>query len=226
MKKYITKKNVFTIILSALLTLSVVTFYGAAINGNGQVYAANLNDEKEFSTDIYLYQGNPDDNAPFEADNLFPGDSENKGYCVRVSHSDDVEVKFSVKMEDTYKKLAEVMNLRVVIAETGDVLYDGLFKDFPDSVEHKITADNSVESELHYQIDTWLDTKVGNDYQQEKLVADFVWWVEATEVLAPPKTLDKSMIYTWVAITIATFGAIVLLFALRKKAKEGQDAEK
>ena len=220
-KKHITKKNVLTIIISTLLTLSVITFYGAATNGNGQVYAANLDAQKKLSTDIYLNQENPDDNAPFEVDNLFPGDFENKEYCVHISHSDEVNVKFSVKVDDAYEKLAEVMNVRVVLAENGTVLYDGLIKDFPSSVDYKINTNNSVESELNYQIDAWLDTKVGNDYQQEKLDADFIWWVEATEVLEAPKAGDNSRIYGWCAVAGVTFAAIVLLLVLIKKRKGG-----
>ena len=245
MKKLSKKRKFITTALSALLIFGAVTFFSGYYSEVGQAYAAGTDDVK-LTADIYLHNGNPDDNAPFKAENMFPGDSEKNVYCVHVDHSADIDVRFGVDTDESGAKLAEVMNIRVILTETGDVLYEGLIKDFPESVVYTAEADTKTESEIFWQIETWLDTKVGNEYQQEKLTADFVWWIEADEIdetpadpgnddsgkddtgkvdSENPETGDNFKIFMWVAIAGAALAG-VLLVILTKKAKERKHAEK
>lgn len=43
-----------------------------------------------------------------------------------------------------YEKLAEVLQVRVKLLTTGETLYDGLVRDMPASVTHKLASANST----------------------------------------------------------------------------------
>ena len=162
---------------------------------------------------LSLYRKQPEDNAPFNVVNMLPGDAVTQNYNVRVSHSGDVTVRFRAIIRPRYEKLAEVLKLRVKLLNTGEILYDGLMRDMPRSVNHKLTASGSTTSDLEYELTAYLDTSVGNDYQNQELVADFHWWVEGKEQshLDSPKTGDDSHI---VIFTVAAAAALIVLVIL------------
>ena len=169
---------------------------------------------------LRLHNRNAEDNTPFKAGNMFPGDSETKYFCVRVSHKGDVILRFRADIRPGYERLAEVLCCRVV-SDNGKVLYDGLMRDMPESLNHSLYTDKSTTSEVCYEITAYLDTSVGNEYMNKDLVADFRWWVEETENLDSPKTGDSSNIYLWMAIAAVSLFLLILLFKKRKK----EDAE-
>ena len=74
--------------------------------------------------------------------------------------------------------------------------------------------------ELHYEITAYLDTSVGNDYQNKDLIADFRWWVEETGNLGP-KTGDSFGILLWIAAA-AVSGAVCIFLIISHKRKEGK----
>ncbi len=129
-------------------------------------------------TVISIYKNHPDDSEPFRTENLFPGDSETKAYLIRVSHKGTVTVHFHADIRDGYEKLAEVLNCKVVLANEQKTLYDGLMRDMPASLSHKISSASGTMTELEYDITVYLATSVGNAYMNQPLVADFRWWVE------------------------------------------------
>ena len=98
---------------------------------------------------------------PFYAVNLFPGDSVTQYYCVRVSHSDSVTLRYRANIRSGYDKLAEVLRCRIKVK--GVTLYDGLMRDMPQSVNHRLSAQRRVSTDVVYQITAYLDTSVGND---------------------------------------------------------------
>lgn len=167
---------------------------------------------------ISLYQKHGTDNKPFQVGNMFPGDVETKYFCVKISHSGDVIVRYHADIRPGYEKLAEVLRCRVVLLTTGETLYDGLMRDMPQSLDHRVTADQSTESELYYEITAYLDTSVGNEYQNKDLIADFRWWVQEEEHLDPPKTGDASNIFLWAGLGAASL--LILLFLVGKRRKE------
>ncbi len=134
---------------------------------------------------ISLYQKHAEDNQPFQVGNMFPGDAETKYYCVRISHSGEVVVHYRADIRPGYEKLAEVLKCRIVLLSTGETLYDGLMRDMPESLDHSVKADTDAGSELYYQITAYLDTSVGNDYQNKNLIADFYWWVQVDPIQNP-----------------------------------------
>lgn len=135
------------------------------------------NSEKKAEV-ISLYQKHAEDNQPFQVGNMFPGDAETRYYCVKISHSGEVVVHYRADIRPGYEKLAEVLKCRIVLLTTGETLYDGFMRDMPKSLDHSVKADTDAGSELYYQITAYLDTSVGNDYQNKDLIADFYWWVQ------------------------------------------------
>ena len=171
---------------------------------------------------LSLYRKQPEDNTPFNVVNMLPGDAVTQNYNVRVSHSGDVTVRFRAIIRPGYEKLAEVLKLRVKLLNTGETLYDGLMRDMPRSVNHKLTASGSTTSDLEYELTAYLDTSVGNDYQNQELVADFHWWVEGKEQshLDSPKTGDDSrMVLFTVAAAAASIAVIILPVWRRREAR-------
>ena len=169
---------------------------------------------------IALYNKQPEDNMPFTVGNMFPGDSETKYFCVQVSYHDKVTVHYKAVVRPGYEKLAEVLKVRVKLLSTGETMYDGLMRDMPQSLTHKLASESSVTQELYYEITAYLDTSVGNAYQNQDLIADFQWWVEETGSLDSPETGDASRGVLWAVAGVCS-GGLLLLLVLRKR-KEGE----
>lgn len=176
------------------------------------------------STDLKLYKRHAEENDPFQAVNMFPGDSITKVYRLKVYYRDSITVHFraDVRSDEKYQKLAEVLMCRVEV--DGKELYDGLMKNMPSSLDRKI---KSPKTELKYTITAYLDTSVGNDYMNKELVADFRWWVEKQEQsnLTPPKTGDDFPLTTLVCVMVGSIALIVVL-VVWKREKEKRDGEK
>lgn len=160
-----------------LVILAVLFGCSAAVFGRVQpVFAA------EPETVLSLDKKNDVENVAFEASNLFPGDLVTNTYRVKVKLQDTVVVRFCVDIDEGYEKLAEVLKCRIVLKNTDKTLYDGLMKDAPKAMDHTVAKSEGSEEDLLYEIGVYLDTSVGNEYQGQKLAADFVWWVEDAEV--------------------------------------------
>lgn len=172
---------------------------------------------------IKLFNRQSEDNTPFAVGNMFPGDAETKFYCVQVSYHDKVTVHYRATVRPGYEKLAEVLKIRVNLLTTGETLYDGLMAGMPESVTHSLASPDSTTDELYYEITAYLDTSVGNEYQNKDLIADFSWWVEETGNLDPPKTGDTFQILLWVAGAAACGGLILLLIIRRRKGVQSHD---
>ena len=171
---------------------------------------------------IELYNKQPEDNTPFNVGNMFPGDSETKYFRVQVSYCDKVTVHYKAAVREGYEKLAEVLKVKVKLLTTGETMYDGLMKDMPDSVTYKLASAKSTTDELYYEITAYLDTSVGNEYQNKDLIADFSWWVEETGNLEPsPKTGDNANILLWICLAAVSGSVMIfLLFARRRREEE------
>ncbi len=169
---------------------------------------------------LTLHARNPGDNLPFSVGNMFPGDRETKYYCLRVSHHEDVTLRFRADVRPGYEKLAEVLKCRVVLPESGKVLYEGLMRDMPESVNVPLAvAQSGGMSEVYYEVTVSLDTSVGNEYMNLDLIADFRWWVEETGGLLPPQTADTLRGYC--LIFFAAGSLLLLILFGKKRRKEG-----
>lgn len=172
---------------------------------------------------IELYNKQPEENTPFQVGNMFPGDAEIKYFCVRVSYHDKITVHYKATVRPGYEKLAEVLKVRIKLLSTGEMLYDGLMRDMPESLTHKLASKKSTTDELYYEITAYLDTSVGNDYQNKDLIAEFKWWVEETGNLDDsPKTGDTSNILLW-AVLAACSGSMMILLLVVRRRKEDEE---
>lgn len=170
---------------------------------------------------ILLHNRKPEDNTPFQVTNMFPGDRETKYYCVKVSYKSDIVVRYHADIRPGYEKLAEVLKVKIRLLDTDEVLYDGLMRDMPKSLNHALYTGEKTQSELYYEITAYLDTSVGNEYQDKELLADFRWWVEETDNLDIPQTGDTSNIYLW--ICLGSVSLLLLLILIAKRRKEEAD---
>lgn len=180
--------------------------------------------EAKKAATIELYNKQPEENTPFHVGNMFPGDAEIKYFCVRVSYHDKITVHYKATVRPGYEKLAEVLKVRVKLLSTGEMLYDGLMRDMPESLTHKLASKKSTTDELYYEITAYLDTSVGNDYQNKDLIADFKWWVEETGNLDDsPKTGDTSNILLWAVLAAGSLSLIIILHVTRRRKEDEEN---
>lgn len=180
----------------------------------------NTTAEVKKAATIELYNKQPEENTAFAVGNMFPGDSETKYFRVRVSYHDKITVHYKATVRPGYEKLAEVMKVRVKLLSTDETMYDGLMRDMPESLTHKLASQKTTTDELYYEITAYLDTSVGNDYQNKDLIADFKWWVEETGNLDDPTiTGDTSSIVLW-AMLAACSGSMIILLLITRRRKE------
>lgn len=177
--------------------------------------------ETKKAATIELYNKQPEDNTPFNVGNMFPGDSETKYFRVQVSYHDKVTVHYKATVREGYEKLAEVLKVKVKLLTTGETMYDGLMKDMPDSVTYNLVSAESTTDELYYEITAYLDTSVGNEYQNKDLIADFSWWVQETGNLGPsPQTGDNAHILLWICLAAVSGSMMIFLLFVRKRREE------
>ena len=180
--------------------------------------------EAKKAATIELYNKQPEENTPFQVGNMFPGDAEIKYFCVRVSYHDKITVHYKATVRPGYEKLAEVLKVRVKLLSTGETMYDGLMRDMPESLTHKLASKKSTTDELYYEITAYLDTSVGNDYQNKDLIADFKWWVEETGNLDDsPKTGDTSNILLWAVLAAGSLSLIIILHVTRRRKEDEEN---
>ena len=173
---------------------------------------------------VELYNKQPEENTPFQVGNMFPGDSETKYFRVRVSYHDKITVHYKATVRPGYEKLAEVLKVRIRLLSAGETMYDGLMRDMPESLTHKLASKKSATDELYYEITAYLDTSVGNDYQNKDLVADFKWWVEETGNLDDsPQTGDTSNILLWAVLAAGSLGMIIILLVTRRRKEDEEN---
>ena len=167
-------------------------------------------------TTIKLHKKNHQDNIPFKAMNMFPGDKESQNFNVEVSYKGNVDVHFKIDVNSSDQKLAEVLECEVVLITTGETLYKGLIKEMPESVVHTLSSRKSTVDELSYRITTYLDTSVGSEYMNETLEANFSWWVEDIKQLEPlPDTGYDLYIYL-----LSALGCVLSIIFLNKGYRE------
>lgn len=197
---------------------------GSAATSSSAVPTQSTTAEVKKAATVELYNKQPEENTPFQVGNMFPGDSETKYFRVRVSYHDTITVHYKATVRPGYEKLAEVLKVRVNLLSTGETMYDGLMRDMPESLAHKLASKKSATDELYYEITAYLDTSVGNDYQNKDLIADFKWWVEETGNLDDsPQTGDTSNILLWAVLAAGSLGMIIILLVTRRRKEDEEN---
>lgn len=174
---------------------------------------------------LELYSRNPGVNEKFSVYDMLPGDNVTGYFCVRINHEADIELFFSSHITEMTKDLGKVLNIRITSMNTGDVIWDGPFSEADDKEFSRLfTADGSGQTLAYYKIDVYLDTSVGNEYQNAELKADFRWYVKEDGKLTPPKTGDSYDLEIMAAVAAVSF-ILLMIFAarLRKETDSGKD---
>lgn len=196
----------------------------SADTSSSAVPTQSTNAETKKAATVELYNKQPEENTAFTVGNMFPGDSETKYFRGRVSYHDTITVHYKATVRPGYEKLAEVLKVRVNLLSTGETMYDGLMRDMPESLTHKLASKKSTTDELYYEITAYLDTSVGNDYQNKDLIADFKWWVEETGNLDDsPKTGDTSSILLWAVLAAGSLSMMILLLVVRRRKEDEEN---
>jgi len=168
---------------------------------------------------LSLYWSHSVYNVPFRVVNMLPGDSETRYYSVKVSYKGDVSVEFKPKIRPGYETLAEVLRCNITLQNSGEVLYDGLMSNVPESIKQSLSSDIQTVDVLVYEVSVYLDDSVDNRYQNKELVADFEWWVPDTQKLGPPPTGDNARPVMYMAFMFAS-AFVLTIFLIRRKRYE------
>lgn len=171
---------------------------------------------------LELYSKNPGENESFSVYNMLPGDNVTRYFCVRINHETDIELFFSSHITAMTKNLGNVLNIRITSINTGDVIWNGPFSDADDKeFSLHFTADSSGQTLAYYKIDVYLDTSVGNEYQNAELKADFKWYVKDDGKLTPPKTEDSNDLTIMAVIAVVSFILLMIFGAKLRKETDG-----
>lgn len=198
-------------------------------DGAGQVSetvrGGNRQQAKKQEPTISLYRNHAEDVVPFQVDNMFPGDTVEKDYVVEVSYQGSVTVHFHTSVRIGDELLADALECRIQLTNSGQVLYDGPVENMPESVTCVLNSDTVSTNRLHYIITVYLDTSADNRYQNQTLIADFRWWVDDGDKdnLKPAVTGDQSLLFVWLAVTLLAICMLILL--LKKLRKEDYQHE-
>lgn len=190
---------------------------GDNLGGAGQLLADRQ--EASPSTQLELYQGQPEANQPFEAVGMLPGDRVSQSYQLQVSHQVPVEVGFRVEIQEQTQQLAEKLQVTVVCTTTGETVYQGTM-DGAQSGTYvvELPQNSSGVDVLDYTVDVSVDTSLDNTYQGAQLRADFLWYATDDGALTPPQTGDDSHLMVWVAVAVVAAAALCVVL-VRKGGK-------
>ncbi len=132
---------------------------------------------------IELYRGQSADNDAFNAQNMFPGDTVTKYYCLKVYHRAYVAVRFDVTDITETKSLGNILNIKVTkYNEDGsgeEVVCNDSFNNIKGTTYNTVFSVNATKETIaYYKIEVSLPTSAGNEYQGASLSADFNWYAE------------------------------------------------
>lgn len=207
---------------------------GESVSGGG-------NSTTDYSVLLELYKRHASENAAFDATGMLPGDRVEQDYRLRLFANYSVTVHFTAKIQDNpaYQKLAEVLKMRV--SADGQLLYEGLMRDIPASLDYKAPMPSRAQitggMDILYHIEVYLDGReVGNEYMNKVLKADFLWWVDDSrdpnpldpdqkpdaDHLVSPRTGDTAQPVLWLSLTSGSL-ALLLVLAVRKKRQQERE---
>lgn len=191
------------------------------LNETSGLQTGNI-DMKE-ATSIELFRRHSDWGKRFEAKNMLPGDRLTENYLIRVYHDDDLHLAFRADVTSETKHLGNVLRIRIMRSDTGEVLMDEPFSSADGkTVSVPLLASEEGISDVYYRVEVFLDTDVGNAYQAAMLEADFTWFVLEEQALTAPKTGETVDVVLWSMFAVSVSMLAILLMQLWRR-KEEQD---
>ena len=163
---------------------------GQALQQLKEQTAAGQADEEKI---LELTKSNPQDNSPFEVKNMLPGDCVTQYFQVKAHHTGSITLYFKADVTEQTKQLSDVLRIRVSRVEDGTVLCDDTFAAVAgQEFSQVLSAGDQKESTARYQIDVYLDTSVGNEYQASMLKDEFMWYVKEDGSSSTPSSQPSS----------------------------------
>lgn len=231
-------KQIFSLLTCLVLALTFMCANPIKVNAADQVVSLSLNSR------------NREENVPFRIANMFPGDSITQYYKLSVSYTGTLAIHFQASIEGDAKVLAEVLEVKVRLVNTGELLYEGILADMP-MLEHELSTDSkSLTEDLTYKITFGLSTSVGSEYQNKSMTVDLSWWAEGEQaseggdkpaepgepededqqtgsdddksgsLINPPLTGDGSQILIWLMFLCVAIVAILLVVVEYRKNRQ------
>ena len=200
-----------------LAAIAIIVFISVFWVG---IYTTRAATESSEQTSLVLSKENSDDEVRFTVGNMLPGDNVEQDYQLEVYHTGNIKLRFKVDIKNGSEILAEVLNCRVSVLNDKE-LYNGLMSKMPSELIYELDSEKAVKQTVVYLIDVYLDSAVGNKYQEESLTADFCWWVEEKGSLNPnPDTSNSTGVMFLVAICISILVAVIAIVIRKKETKE------
>lgn len=202
---------------------------------------------------LELYKRHVEDNEAFNVSNMVPGDKVTKDFTVRIYHDDPLTLYFAAQITEQTKNLGDVLQVCVTDKDSGSIICRGTFAELNGKeFSQDIASSSGGSTDVTYQVDAWLDTSVGNEYQQALLKADLQWYVkggqsptEPTEPTGPTKpteptgpvtpgggdgglnakTGDTMNIVLWTVFAACALAIIIMLIVSRKDRRNAEDGD-
>ena len=183
---------------SAVILLLAVMLVGILVPWNRVEAAGNK---------LALSNSDPTANQTFQISNMVPGQEYTQTYRVNASCSGDMHVGIRAYVTQGSQKLAEALQMTVKRVDTDKFVYKGFVKDM-DWAKTAI----SKSQELVYEVTFFLDSSLGNDYQNLSLNLNLEWKMES----------PMATFWLWFGIIggiVAVAGLTVAFIFIRKSKK-------
>jgi len=168
--------------------------------------------------DLQFSKENGADNTPFDAENMFPGDSLQKRFSIQILHNGPVDLSFEANITED-GGLAPALLIKITAGD-GTVIFDGPLSGLQ-SATHIGTIGQSAsgKSVATYDVQLYLPTKTGNEYENTYCKGDLIWTVSGDLLPVKPPTQTGAVI-GFTAVGAVAAAAVVLLALLMKKRRK------
>lgn len=193
-------KNLFK--RSAVVLLLAVMLVGILIPWSRVEAAGNS---------LALSNSDPKANQTLQITNMVPGEEYTQTYRVNASCSGDMHVGIRAYVTQGSQKLAEALQITVKRVDTDRFIYKGFVKDM-DWAKTAI----SKSQELVYEVTFFLDSSVGNDYQNLSLTMNVEWKMQS----------PMATFWLWFGIIggIVAIAGLTVAFIFIRKSKKAKAA--
>ena len=156
---------------------------------------------------IELSTSDPKENQSFQISNMVPGEQYTQTYRVNASCSGDMKVGIRAFVAQGNEKLANALQMSVKLVDTDKVLYTGYVQDMDWA-----KAGISSSQELVYEVTFFLDSSVGNDYQNLSVTVNLEWKMESA----------MATFWLWFCIIggLVALGALIFVYIRIRKSKK------
>lgn len=98
--------------------------------------------EPQYADLLSLYKTESSETTPFETGEMYPGDTVTKYYCLRFAFKNKVTLNYKANIRSGSVGLSEALKIKVSLPDKGIIMYDGVMKDMPASLEYAFTSVN------------------------------------------------------------------------------------